>query len=462
MMSMPPISVRYRVPLFATFMAAVGFNGHPVHAQTSLPRTIAPPTIALSDDVAHTFSHYAFPSACHASKNWSEQHFWRDKVRDTTYRPRAGVPLVRRTVDSARACVARFSVATVAPRDLLGLGQAYLTAEQPANADTAFAALMRVNATAPVRSRAWTLYQIIDSHLGAAVPALATVDTYVARLDALGADAAVERMLAHKVFADVARARDSVALWERELRAARTAMSALPSPSDLKRQVAHTVADVYVEISELMVRQGRSSADVVALLDTAYRELVPLRESATATIQGARYSALVIGKAAPRIHATRWFASEVTDTIRPALGKVNLIVFVPSWCGGSCYATHAIVRRLVAKFGTRGLVVTYVTRTGGNFKAELMPADAEMEKSKSYYLDTLKLPVGLAISKTSFGKRDDGRLFAQDVSNEAAYGPVSSHFLIDQAGRIRLGFKLTPANEAIYEDVIEALLQGPP
>jgi len=117
-----------------------------------------------------------------------------------------------------------------------------------------------------------------------------------------------------------------------------------------------------------------------------------------------------------------------------------------------------MVRRFAAKYGPRGLDITYVVRTGGYYRNGLVPPDTEMVKIAQYYLKDLKLPVTVAIWKTTFdGKRDDGRVLFQPEPNRTAYqgdGP----FLIDRKGNVRLIMSLKRETEAIYEDVIESLL----
>lgn len=423
-----------------------------VDAGTRSPDT--PLTMTTGQHVPHSFARYATPKECEQSIRWNEQAFWRDRRPDTTFYPTTGLPNQRATVDAVRSCLTRFSIATTATRDLLGLGQAYLAAKLDASADSAFAKLVSATAKDAMRPRAWTLYKIAQSYLRAAQPKFVDAERYMAQLDALGADAAPERMMAHYALAQGARVRDSIPLWERELSVARAASRMITG--DLRKEYAPVSASVYVALSDLKARQNNVPS-ALAVLDTGEREIVPLRPSVQEDFKYARQRIEMQGKSAPPLQATLWANTGAAGNVRPVPGKVTLLIFLEPSQGDYMYETHAVVRRLVATYGARGLDVTYVVRTSGYFRRELVRPDTELVKIKWYYLDMLKLPVALAVWKAERDKRDDGRMMIRWAPNETAYhgwGP----FLVDRTGVIRLVMPVSRDNEAIWDHVIESVL----
>jgi cytochrome oxidase Cu insertion factor (SCO1/SenC/PrrC family) len=166
----------------------------------------------------------------------------------------------------------------------------------------------------------------------------------------------------------------------------------------------------------------------------------------------------LLGAQAPPLQATLWVNGERIGNVSPVSGKPTLIVFTSASCGDGCYVQHAIVRRLVAKYERRGFHVTYVVRTGGYFRNQLVTPDTEMVRIKEYYADYLKLPVSVAIWRSTIGKRDDGQIVVQPVPNEEAYRHGGT-YLVDRNGTIRLITSLrTRENEAMVDHLIESLL----
>jgi len=425
------------------------------------PVAAAPVAPTTEPSVVHSFARYTRPGECAAARVWHERQFWRDQRPDTLSYSRTGLPEQRRTVEAVRSCLSRFSVATTAPWDLLGLGQAYLAAEQETDADAAFAALSRRAATDSVQGHAWTLYQIIDAYLGAAQPHLAKADVYVQQLDALGSPAAVERILAHDTLAKLARARDSVPMWEDELHAALTAAAALTG--ERQKEYGSAVATFYAGLAELKQRQG-DFVGMATLLRIAGNKASGMPTEVSQPITAAAGEVGLLGKPAPLVQATVWVDSSsrsnraAVGTVRPVPGHPTLLVFTDPSCSDNCYVQHAIVRRLAAKYGSRGLNITYLVHTSGYYRNQLVPPDSEMVKIIGYYLNELKLPVTVAVWNTTFsGTRDDGRVLAQPGPNEIAYAGGGT-FLIDGTGNVRLSMTLARETEAIVEDVIASLL----
>jgi hypothetical protein len=375
------------------------------------------------------------------------------------YVPPSGLADQPQTVASVRACLARFSLVTVAPRDLLGFGQSALAAEQPGLADSAFTRLESQVARAPDSARAWTLYQISLAYLQAAQPKLERARNYLARLDAMGANAAHARILAHTAMARVARIRDSVSLQARAVEAALAASRALQGTA--RKAYAPDVAEVYVALAELEARRNDGPAAVAALA-AGRTALLGDRPSVRRTLDGMLPFVDRLGQPAPQIQATSWFrpdgTSDTTRIHRPATGTPSLVIMSAARCR-VCYPGYAVLRRLMAKYSARGLAVILVTRTAGTFGGQLVSLDTEKTYIQRYFYKEIQLPVTLAIWYTEFSRRDDQKLIITSAPNDRNYPAVASMatYVIDAHGKIRLVSWLAPENEAVLDHVIASL-----
>jgi len=391
------------------------------------------------------------PAACAHVASRAERQFWRDQRLDTVYYPRTGLRLQPSTVAGVKQCVARFDRQHVQFRDLLGLGQGYLAADQDRDADATFAQLATQT---PRADKAWMLYQIVDSYLSAAQPRLLSAQVYLTRLEALGASAAPERMLAHTALAEHARLRDSVPLETRELDAALRTMHEMTG--DMPKEYAPASAEVYIARAALKARQNDATG-ARAELERGRSELVPLRQSVSKQFDRVSPLYQLLGTRASAVKATQWFNVEQSGIQHPTAGKPSLLVFVSHSCGGGCYTKYAILKRLVAKYGSR-LDVTLMARTEGFYRNELVSPDTGIVRMKAYFLDYLKLPGTLAIWHAPLGHRGDGRITVLSSPNNDAFQPSGAVFLVDSNGIIRMTATLTTDNEAMLDDVIRSIL----
>lgn len=434
----------------ALYIPVIAFAALSAGAQT--PTTFGLPTYTIDEP---TFGRYASGWECTRVSGWSENRFWRDKRPDTIYRARTGNPTQRSSVANVRKCLAKFNLSSTAQRDILGLMEALVDAEQSTQVDAAAAKLASTAATMPVSAKAWILYQISNVYIGAAQPKLPQAQKYIAQLDAMGAAAAPERMLAHKDLADAARFRDSIPLWDKELAAALAASKQMTG--DTRKEYAYVSANIYLGIADLKGRVNDPQSAIKAI-ETARAELIPLRASIAQYLKGAERPYTLMGQSAPPVQATKWFNTNGSN-IHPAPGKPALLVHVSKNCGSYCYTSYSVLRRLVTKFESQGLDVVLMTRTSGYHRNRLVRPDSEIVFVDDYFTNFLKFPLNLAVWQVPFGKRDDGKLTILSAPNNEAY--PGSAFIIDSKGAIRLATELVPANEAILEDVLSEQF-GPP
>jgi hypothetical protein len=401
------------------------------------------------------FDRYDRPDQCAFHAVLAENQFWRDRRADTVSLPSTGQSRQRATVAAVDACIARFAMARVADDDLLGLGRAYLAAEQVVRADSTFALLAQRTA---VPGRAWVLYQIVTAYLDAAPSLLGRAEQALKHLDARGPAAAPERMLASLALARVARVRDSVALQTRALAAAKAASDALMG--DAKSMYAATSADVYIALAHLHARRGNAAAAAAAIA-TAQHTVVPLRPMRTKRrVENAAKFFPLLGKPAPPIQARQWYGSDGSVARPPAAGRGRPALIVFAWPGSQAYPSYAVVRRLAAAFGD-GLDIVFVARTTGVFQDRLVSPDSETVLLKQYYLETQHLPVTLAVSHTQYHRIADGRLRPVSLVNWDTYSVPAvrglAAYVVAPDRTVRFVTALTSDAEAELRHVIQSL-----
>jgi len=403
-------------------------------------------------DAPMSFARYRIPVMCAEAAAFGERQFWRDRRPDTVYHPRTGTSLQRSVVTTTRQCLDHFSLDQTKIRDLLGAGEAYLAAEENSRADSAFARLVAIASPA---NKPWVLSQIVDLYVNAALPNLPKALAFAEQLDALGAAAAPERMIAHLSIVEGAQFIDSVSLQARELNAALAAMHEMRG--DTRKAYAFWSATVYQYRAALKARLN-DTAGVRRELMTAREELGPLRPAVRADLDAALEGYRLLGQPSPTVQATTWFNTTDPKTARPVKGKPSLLVFVSHSClPVTCYPQYAVLRRIAAKYGAR-LDITLITRTQGFYRNKLASPDSEMVFAKQYFFDYLKLPGVLAIWRSDLGHRDDGHLTVLTAPNDEAFHTSKAAFLVDSHGVIRLITRLSSSREAMLDDMIQSLL----
>jgi hypothetical protein len=364
------------------------------------------------------------------------------------------------TVSAVRACVARFTVDSVAPRDLLGLGEAHLAAGQPVLADAAFRRWLGIGTKWPVRERAWALARIVKAY-STTTGQMSAALRYVHQLDALGDSAAPERLLAYLTIVDRAQFADSIPLLDLAVTGAMTASRALSG--DVAKEYAPSSAAAYLALADLYGRR-HDATRAIETIRTARATLVPLRPSLQRSLSGAESPYLLYGKPAPVVQASEWFGGDGVMAKRPTPGKPTLLMFGLPTCGDGCYAGYAVLRRLVSRYAAMGIQVTLVTKTLGHYGDALLTPDSEATVIAHYYFRELTLPpFTLAVWNTVTNKNaKDGRLMPATNPNEAAYRPNFTEplptVLIDGQGIVQCVTAMSSRNEALLAHQLQALL----
>ena len=392
---------------------------------------------------------------CSQARFWSGTQYWRDKRLDTVAYPRAGLRQPQVVTDQVRRCLARLSLETVPVRDLLALVEAHVAAEQYALADSAGTRLLREAGATP-EGRADVLEQMVRALAGASVPQLTRAERYRAELEAMGASAALGRMDAALVVAQVAQMEGSLALWGNAIASARTASRQLTDSQ--RRERVNTIAMVALVYADWRVRVGDAPGALRAF-DALRAEVVPIRPSMERTISGEflpRF--LPLGRTVSAVRATRWFNNSAP--VYPRRGHATLLVFVDQSCGADCYPGYAMLRRLRARYEARGLDLVLLARTFGYFRNKLETPEDEMRLTANYFATQVGLPVPIALWRPSMIRLPDGRVVSPDDAypNEAMIGvkPGQRNFavLVMPDGVVRFTAWLNRGNESVLSDVI--------
>jgi hypothetical protein len=419
---------------------------------------------AQSAAPADPFARYETPGQCEQAAIRLNALFWRDKRPDTVvYAPKTdSVPAP--VLQAARACAARFTVANVPERELLNLVQLYLWTHQGQLAQAAIDRLLAVEANKPVLDRGWTIEQLVLSLLNATPTQWTAAQKYLAQLDALGAPVATWRLFAHTAVANFTSTLNDRAATIAEARSALAAAHAMSR--DDRTDWVYALLTAYKALAEPVARVSGGSA-ARALFDTAETDLLPLRPTGTreyATLQraltDARAPYTLFGTTGTTIGATQWYNADADATHRPKPGKVSLLVFVSSACGGRCYPMYATIRRLQAKYGSSGLDVIFLASTHNYFRNHPMPSPAaESDSTGRYFVDFLKFDVPVALEETHFSRLRDGRLQADPTPNRTAYYRNRSGVLVDRRGIVTVVDTVAPSREHIWDAEIQRALQ---
>jgi len=407
-------------------------------------------------DLAAPYARYKTPGECAQADPRRERQFWYDQRPDTAYHAPMHDVAQRSTVEAVRACLARFSLASVAQRDLIGLGQAQLAAEWPAQADSTFQRLLGLLSKGALSDRAWAMSQIVGLYAdapGGMPRALA----YVKQLDAMGAEAAPGRLIGYMAIARRAQIADSLALIDSAVTGALAASRALQG--DSAKQYAPLSAAAYLALADLQGRRHEPEK-AIATVQLARTTLIPLRPSLQRSLAGAEFVYTFYGKPSPTVKASSWFGGEGSTTQRPKAGKISLLVFGYHSCGGQCYSGYAVLRRLVAKYASAGLDVTWMSRTQGFYQNGLVKPDSEAALINNYFTKIVGLPpMTLAVWTTGFQKsQKDGRMMVTSAPNEEAFHPRLNPplpvFLVDRNGVVQCVSWLNANFEALLDHQI--------
>jgi thiol-disulfide isomerase/thioredoxin len=142
---------------------------------------------------------------------------------------------------------------------------------------------------------------------------------------------------------------------------------------------------------------------------------------------------------------------------------VTLLEFTAHWCG-PCKESYPGVKRMLAKYGSRGFRVVMATELYGYFGADRpLTAEVEFERDREYWAhEGMAVPIAVGDARSIPVRGPDGNYAITRNPNDAAYevGAIPQIHLIDKQGRIRLimvGYD--DANEKSLAALIEKLLK---
>jgi thiol-disulfide isomerase/thioredoxin len=361
-------------------------------------------------------------------------------------------------VAMAQRCAAQFNPATQPEADLAHLIALYGEAAQPALAKTAVDRAM-ASRTLPVNVRADVLSQAVLAGLREPKSAErnARLEELVDELDRLPGDLLDARILTHARMNGFYRGDDiddgiikhSTWLIER----GRT------FTPEQRAQYGGTIISAYINMAEAVAGRGDNTR-AQALLNAAKAEWGEVRNADRMLAPVlARYA--LVGTIGAPITAPRWLNAPANTTIALP-GAVTLLEFTAHWCG-PCKESYPGVKRLLAKYGSKGFRVVFATELYGYFGAERpLSAEAEFERDREYWKhEGLNVPVAVGDQRPVPVRGADGNYTYTKNPNDAAYevGGIPQIHIIDKQGRIRLimvGYD--DVNEASLSKLIEKLL----
>jgi len=359
----------------------------------------------------------------------------------------------------AQKCAAQFSVASLAETELPSLIALYGEAAQP---DLAKAALTRALAskTMPIKSRADVLAQAISTGLlePKSPERNARLERYIDDLDRLQGDLLDIKVSAHARMNGFYRGDDiddgiiKHSTWLIE--------QAKTFTPEQRTKHGSTVVIAHINMAEAVAGRG-DNARAQALLKaakTGWTDVPNVGRMVDPVM--ARYA--LVGTAAAPITAPRWLNAPANTTISMP-GAVTLLEFTAHWCG-PCRESYPGVKRLLAKYGSRGFRVVLATELYGYFGTERpLTPEAEFERDREYWAhEGLNVPVAVGNQPPPAVRGADGNYTYTKDPNSAAYevGGIPQIQIIDKQGRIRLimvGYD--DANEASLSKLIESLLK---
>lgn len=347
-------------------------------------------------------------------------------------------------VAMAQSCAARFDAATIAETELPGLIALYAEANQP---ERASAALTRALAsrTLPAAARGDVLAQAVLSGLREPKSDArnARLETYVDQLDRLSDDLLDLKISTHARMNGYYRADDiddgiiKHSTWLIDRAAGFT-------PAQ-RTTYGSTIVSAYINMAEALF--GRGQNDRAHALLTAARSGWSDIRNASRMLDPviARYA--LLGTIGTPISASRWLNAPPGTTL-PMPGAVTILEFTAHWCV-PCKESYPGLKRLLAKYGPRGLRVVLATELYGYFGTERpLTPDEEFARDRDYWAhEGLAVPIAVA---------------DPDSPNDKAYevGGIPQIHVLDRHGRIRLimvGYD--DANEAGLSALIEKLLK---
>jgi thiol-disulfide isomerase/thioredoxin len=221
-----------------------------------------------------------------------------------------------------------------------------------------------------------------------------------------------------------------------------------------------TIISAHINMAEAVAGRG-DNPRAMTLLHAAKKNWSDIR-NADRMLDPVLARYILVGTMAAPITAPRWLNAPSNTTIAMP-GAVTLLEFTAHWCG-PCKESYPGVKRLLAKYGSKGFRVVLATRIYGYFGSEQgLTPEVEFERDREYWAhEGLNVPVAVGDRTPPGVRAADGSYTYIEDPNDAAYkvGGIPQIHIIDKQGRIRLimvGYD--DENEASLARLIEKLLK---
>ncbi len=356
------------------------------------------------------FSRYTSAAACDRAILQMQSEVGRDRTLDTIPYAVFSDTLSTLARKVAEYCGRRFSVESTNPNELLSLLRIALALGDSAKAR---AVLQRqLSLAVNPADLALRCVEAIHLLLDASPPRLADVRAVLHRLDDLGPDVITKQFHARVLLLDywkTAYDRDSlrkhaaaaVALIQAMNQEQRDSLGLYYQPYEALLDLENEEQDLAAQekwIDQAMIDVGRWRNGMSQFWIGRLNKLLQTRKS-------------LYGKQTRSLPGRYWF--NTANEPRPVPGRVSLLIRVNHTCGERCFPQYTLIRQLKATYGD-ALDITLITETRGFVvgSGPLLPAE-EAPRAAAYFLEFLKLPVGLLVDEVPYVKRPDGRLVWQ-------------------------------------------------
>jgi hypothetical protein len=437
-------------------LVSVGVAALPTLAQSGNAPTGLVDTL-ISGGRPQDMNSYKKPIHCLAATLATEGTAMRATFDSAAYQPERDT-LTSAAVAFARRCLVRFPMTTAAPADLLDVAHLALMAGEDTAARQAADRYVAAISD-PVRRR-WALYALDTMYLNARPMRLELAEMAVARLDSLGAVAALPRNQAHYRLLKEAQRRFNVERIEHEGVALVTLCSQLSAEDRLETPCYGKNAAWAIFYAEIYEDSHVAIERTIQLLKRAgYRDSNQFLD----VIHRIHYDVMIsqIGKPVPSLVAQHWVGAPGSARAWPVPGTVSVLFRGGSLTDGGNSGDNpeslTLWQRAGKKYGDQ-LSITVFRATEGSFRdgPPLTPAE-ETARLGRYYREELGLPVTVAVEETPVTQLPppDGRLLRGKAASftHPFYGMGVAFVLVDRAGKLILTLPGRPE-----EPVLDAFL----
>jgi hypothetical protein len=419
---------------------------HPLLAQSPLPAA------KLIDSTVRpgppNYAGYSAPGFCLAAVRRVEAQATRTRVDSAAYQPEHDT-LSTVAIATARACVSHFTLANTARVNLLDLAHLALITSDSAKTQQA-ADRYVAGIEDPIRRR-WALFAVDTMYLNANPTHLAEAEATALRLDSLGAAAALQRNVAHRLLLDYARRRYDVPRIERE---AVALVHACLQLTKADRSEGGNCATGEIAFDLLFVELYKDPTTALAHTEQLLKGAgLPAREwdGFVLVLHAMRmdWGMAQIGKPVPPLQAlatpqpTHWAGGkggggrDSIPRVWPVSGRVSI------YLRGTQFdrpETMTMWRRLGEKYGAQLNVTIQVTARGSFHNGPPLTPAEEAARLATFYREQLGIPATVVVAEPSIEQLPppDGRITRGQAAFEKDPYYQSEFILTDRAGKILL------------------------